>query len=339
MNRLQKLICICVMLFFVSCEKYNDDTTNSASNLQDFEAAWKRVKDVYPYLEYKSINWDSIYQVYKPIAEHAKGDEIFTVLVDMLGELRDGHVYVKTKGGEYMSTYIPRRRLKDQYAYSPIVVRNYFDKELILIAEDRIEYEILPGNIGYIYMATFDDYYLVNYFPEALNLVKHTKALILDIRHNNGGSYQNLVAVVSRFVTTPLQKPEFYVLGEQIPLEPFQPEGSFQYTNDVVVLINGVCYSSADIFPEIMSQIPTVTLLGDTTGGGSAGSTSSAPAEYELPSGKKIFVGTTDWRKYDGTPYEWVGVAPDILVPQCRTDIENGRDRQLEMAIQILSNN
>jgi C-terminal processing protease CtpA/Prc len=135
------------------------------------------------------------------------------------------------------------------------VVRNYFNEELIVTGEGRIEYGIIQGNIGYIYMATFDDDYLMKYFSEVLGYVKNTKAIILDIRHNNGGS---------------------------------------------------------------------------------SGSTSSAPAEYTLPSGNTIFVGTTDWRRYDGLPYEWIGVPPDILVQQTREDIENGRDNQLEYAINML---
>ena len=144
------------------------------------------------------------------------------------------------------------------------------------------------------------------------------------------------MAVVSRFKTSPLEKPEYYVLGELIPLEPFEPQGDFQYINPVVVLINGVCYSTGDIFPEVMKQISTVTLVGDTTGGGSSGSTSSAPAEYELPSGKRIFVGTTDWRRYDGLPLEWIGCPPDIRVKQTESDIEAGIDKQLEYSINLL---
>ena len=305
-------------------------------NIEDFEAAWDRVNTVYPYLDYKQINWDSIYTVYKPQAEQAKGDEIYTVLIEMLGELKDMHIHLKTNGGSVISTYLPPRWLKDKYAYDPIIVRNYFDKELIVAGEGRIEYGIIPGNIGYIYMATFDNDYLINYFSEALAFVKNTNSLILDIRHNNGGSYQNLVAVVSRFITSPLEKPEYYVLGEQITLPPFKPQGDFQYVNPIIVLINGVCYSTGDIFPEVMKQISTVTVVGDTTGGGSSGSTSSAPAEYKLPSGKTIFVGTTDWRRYDGLPYEWIGVPPDILIQQTKEDIEKGIDGQLEHAIDML---
>ncbi len=79
-----------------------------------------------------------------------------------------------------------------------------------------------------------------------------------------------------------------------------------------------------------------MTVVGDTTAGGSSGSTSSAPAEYELPSGKRIFVGTTDLRNYAGRPWETVGTAPDILVAQTESDVEAGVDKQLEYAITLL---
>ncbi|MFC2126574.1 S41 family peptidase [Bacteroidota bacterium] len=330
------LIVICSLIIFSCCEDLIVESPESNQNIEDFEAAWERVNTVYPYLEYKGINWDSLYMVYKPRAEQAKGDEIFTVLIDMLGELKDMHVHVKTEGGSYIQTFQAPRWIKDKYAYDPQVVRNYFENELKLTEEYRIEYEIISGNIGYIYIGTFDPDHVFNYFSEALDYVKNTKALILDIRHNNGGSYQNMEAAVSRFITAPLELPELRILGELIPLPPFEPQGPYQYVNPVVVLINGVCYSTGDIFPEVMKQIPTVTLVGDTTAGGSSGSTTSAPAEYELPSGKKIFVGTTDWRGYNGLPLEWVGCPPDIRVEQTEEDILTGRDKQLEFAIDML---
>jgi len=334
--KIRLTIAIISAFILFSCEDIIVKPAESDLNVEDFEATWQRVNAVYPYLEFKNINWDSLYFVYKPLAEQARGDEIYTVLIEMLGELKDMHVHVKTDGGGYLSTYLAPRWKKDKYAYDPIVVRKYFDKELKVTGKGRIEYGIIPGNIGYVYLASFDEDYILNYFSEALEYVKNTKSIILDIRHNNGGSYQNLVAGVSRFITSPLNKPEYYVLGELIPLPPFEPQGQFQYTNPVVVLINGVCYSTGDIFPEIMKQISTVTLVGDTTAGGSSGSTGQAPAEFELPSGKRIFVGTTDWRRYDGLPYEWIGVPPDILIQQTKEDIENGIDKQLEYAIEFL---
>ena len=112
------------------------------------------------------------------------------------------------------------------------------------------------------------------------------------------------------------------------------PQGPFQYTNPVVVLINGSTFSAGEFTTEILKQLPQVTAVGDTTGGGSAGS--GAEGLYTLPSGKSIEIGFIDFRRYDGLPWEWLGVAPDIRVEQTEADILAGRDKQLEYAIDML---
>lgn len=58
--------------------------------------------------------------------------------------------------------------------------------------------------------------------------------------------------------------------------------------------------------------------------------------EYELPSGKLIYIGTGYFERYDGQTYEWLGIPPDIRVEQTEADILNGRDKQLEYAIDML---
>ena len=330
------LLFLSAAFLLIGCEEMIVKTENSNLTVEDFNAAWERVNTVYPYLELKKINWDSLYLVYKPRAEHAKGDEIYSLLIDMLGELKDMHVNVGTEGRQLVETYQGPRWLRDKYSYNPIVVRNYFDKELKVTGEGNIEYEIIPGNIGYIYIGSFNVDNLKDPFYKALNFAKNTKALILDIRHNNGGATQHVETIASRFITSSLEKPESYLLGELILSTPTKPQGPFQYVNPVVVLINGVCVSAGDYFPEVMKQISTVTVVGDTTAGASAGATLQVPAQYELPSGKKIFVGTTDLRRYDGLPWEWIGVAPDILIEQTKKDLANGKDKQLEFAINML---
>ena len=336
MVKTKLLILISSAILLTGCEDILVESENSNLNVEDFDAAWERVSTIYPYLELKEINWDSLYLIYKPRAEQAKGDEIYTVLIDMLGELKDMHVHVITDGGKLIETYLAPRWVKDKYAYDPVVVRNYFDKELRITGEGNIEYEVIPGNIGYIYIGSFNVEYLKNPFNEALNYVKNTRALILDIRHNNGGATQHVETIASRFIISSLEKPKSYLLGELILSTPIKPQGPFQYVNPVVVLINGVCVSAGDYFPEVMKQISTVTVVGDTTAGASAGATLEVPAQYELPSGKKILVGTSDLRRYDGLPWEWIGVAPDILVEQTKEDLANGRDKQLEFAINML---
>ncbi|MCD4737567.1 MAG: hypothetical protein K8R53_16115 [Bacteroidales bacterium] len=320
-----------------SCEDIIVKPATSNQNIKDFEAAWNRVNEVYPFLEFKKINWDSIYTVYRPRVEAARGDEFYFVLHDLLAELKDGHVYYHTDGGGEVYPFYPQRQFKDRHAYSPFVVRKYFDKELRLTESGSAEYEILPDNIGYVFLSSFHENYLTNEFPDILEYLKNTKGIIIDIRQKRGGNSRNVEAVVSRFITSPLEWPKFYSLGVLIDISPLQPKGP-SYTNPVVVLINGSTFSAGELTTEFLKQIPSVTAVGDTTGGGggTGSNRGNGKSEFKLPSGKLISTTTGYIERYDGQQIEWLGVPPDIRVKQTEEDIINGVDKQLEYAIEML---
>ena len=78
-------------------------------NVEDFEAAWNAINADYSYLEFKQIDWDSIYTEFHPRAEAARGDEFYGVLHDLLYQLKDGHVFYVTPGGSEIYPWIPPR--------------------------------------------------------------------------------------------------------------------------------------------------------------------------------------------------------------------------------------
>ena len=44
------------LFLILSCKDLFVTELESNLNVEDFEAAWKRIRDVYPYLEFKKIN-------------------------------------------------------------------------------------------------------------------------------------------------------------------------------------------------------------------------------------------------------------------------------------------
>ena len=88
------LLAILFPLAFVSCvddEEYNDSPTGN------FEALWHLIDEHYCYFSYKKqqygLDWNQVYESYKPRASAAiTPGQLFEILGDMLGELRDGHV-------------------------------------------------------------------------------------------------------------------------------------------------------------------------------------------------------------------------------------------------------
>jgi hypothetical protein len=327
---------IMMVVIAYSCESLIVQPGDDDHHMEDFEATWQRINDVYPFLEFKNLNWDSIHQVYEPRFEAARGDEFYLVFDDFLAELKDGHLWYQTNGGGRIYPYYPARHFRDRHGYDPFVVRSYFDSGLTVTASKVAEYGILPGNIGYVFISGFQENYLIEEFPGILEYLRNTAGLIMDIRQKRGGSYDNVEAVVTRFISDSLVRPRLYLLGEFIDIPPFQPAGPFTYTNPVVVLVNGSTFSAGELTAEIMKQIPQVTVVGDTTGGGGVVSSGGRPehvGEYELPSGRMIYIGTGYFERYDGEMFEWNGVVPDIRIPQTGEDTGKGVDRQLEFAI------
>lgn len=306
----------------------NEPTTNY--NLEDYDTAWKITDKVYPYFKFKNINWDSLNTIYRPLAAAARGDEIYNVLLKLYGVLKDGHVDVISENGISMPTYIPPREIRDKKTFDPLVVRKYFDKELLITPDYYIEYGILNNNIGYVRIPTLAPD-LQGSFASALDYLKNTKALIIDVRNDGGGSDRNSDYIVSRLITSSVEDLPVQLSTGGITQYSIDPSGPFQYTKPTVLLINGACFSACEDFAAMMQGVPTVTEIGDTTAGASG-----APEIYTLPSGKKIRISTKDIMRLDRKPIEWNGVIPDIIVTQTEDDINLGIDKQLERAIQFL---
>lgn len=307
-------------------------------NLEDFEMAWQVTRDNYPYFELKGVDWEEVYQVYYPKAAAAPGDEIYTVLLDMFAHLKDGHMYIETPGGKQLIPWVPTRRLKDIYAFKASVIGTYFEEELLIDEEENINYQVLPGNIGYLSIRSFSGEYNFKSLSGIFNYFRNTDGLIVDVRHNYGGDIHNVDKLVCNFIENIIPRNPYYNDFEQIDMDSIQPCGKYTYLNPVVLLINGVSYSGSEIAAEIFKeQVPQATIIGDTTGGGSLGYLNKYEnGDFQLPSGKLIHIGNLDVRKYNNQPFENIGITPDILLPQTEADILSGHDRQLEYAIAFL---
>lgn len=325
------VISVACMLLLAGCGNLVVPPSNQESNLPDFERTWTIADSIYPFFQFKHINWDSVHALYEPLAREAKGDQIYEVIFQMLAGLKDGHVGLYTTGGDYILTYRPPRQLRDRLTFDPLVVRNYFPGELKLAGGNRMDYGITRDSIGYVRISTFRVGDWIDDFDYILNYVRNTKGLIIDVRGNDGGSDYQADYVISRLLSSPLPTPPAYFMGKRETGPPIQPAGAIRYLKPVVVLMNGTCFSATEDFLNIVKQVPTVTLVGDTSAGASG-----APEVFLLPSGRRVRISTLNICRYDGTPIEWNGIIPDVLVLQTEADIKSGRDPQLERALAIL---
>lgn len=72
-------------------------------------------------------------------------------------------------------------------------------------------------------------------------------------------------------------------------------------------------------------------------GAASSSYPTGAEGEYQLPSGKIIYIGTGYFERYDGQIFEWNGIPPEIRIENTPAEIESGKDRQLEYSIELIN--
>lgn len=149
---------------------------------------------------------------------------------------------------------------------------------------------------------------------EALEDLKDVSGLIIDVRNNDGGHDFVSLAIANRFTDaqvhayskqardgngrTPLQ---------DVYLEPY--EGS-KYTGPIVLLTSASTVSAAEVFALSMSQLPHVTLVGETSHGAF-----SDVLEWRLPNGFNIGLSNEFYLSPQGEWFEGTGVPVDVTAP------------------------
>jgi C-terminal processing protease CtpA/Prc len=209
--------------------------------------------------------------------------------------------------------------------------------------EGIFTYGIFPGDsVGYIYISTFDENIIRSHDIDVIvKDLYNARSIIIDVRDNPGGFFDNLEYIASAFINSPVTylmeksrngpghndftSPLYY----NIRPRPY----ARQYTKQIVLLTNRSTASAAEIFAVAFKQLPYSTQIGDSTAGGLGISNRT----FLLPNGWTYHMPETLNLSVGGHSFEGTGVLPDIYVRNSRREIEMGYDRILEYALQYLS--
>jgi C-terminal processing protease CtpA/Prc len=101
----------------------------------------------------------------------------------------------------------------------------------------------------------------------------------------------------------------------------------------VVMLINEHTHSAAEMVAAFAKENHLATLTGTTTAGEVMGG-----ANFKVGGGYRLRIPVTTWQTWNGMHIEGSGIQPDIPVDFSPEAAEQGRDSQLETAIQIATN-
>lgn len=319
-----------LLLSLSACETLFLEKTDETDPFTIFDEAWTFADQEYSFFSFKQIDWDAVYDRYRgQISKPMEDEALFDVLADMLFELRDGHVNLRAP--------FDRSRNWEWYLNSPenfnyaLLERNYFDREEQFVGALTIKD---LGRFGYIYYSSFGRKVEEEDIDYVIERFQDKEGIIFDVRNNGGGSLSNVFRLVNRF--TDQQGTVAKVRYKNGPgHEDFtdffgievKPEGPRQFTKKVMLLTNRKCYSATNYFALLMTALPNVTMIGDTTGGGGG-----APAYTELANGWQLRVSSSQLLTLDDFNVE-DGIPPDIRIDLSPADEARGIDTILERAI------
>jgi carboxyl-terminal processing protease len=329
------MACIALVALTLSCEEIFLAPEPLNTPERNFEIFWSDYDRYYSYFELKHLNWDSMYKAKRPlITSSTNSGQLLTVFNDMIQYLRDGHADLNAgstgQAGFNVLEGHPVNRLSSVSAYVSLTTKS-----------KSLSYGVIQSDIGYIAIKSFagvaPDFTVIDEVLAELK-AKKLKGIIVDIRGNGGGSDQNSSVIAKRFADGPHvysyyryktgpAHSDFGAWSEKT----IEPEGE-RYTDRVIVLTNRAVFSAAEDFVLAMRPFPTVTILGDTTGGGSGN-----PLLRTLPNGWTYRVPR--WQQVDAHMnfYENIGLAPDIAVWITPENLAMGNDTILERAIEELN--
>ena len=294
-----------------------------------FDQLWEAFDQKYAMFVLRpEVDWAKLREQYRPQAVASKSAyQLADVCADMLKNLRDLHVWLKLAG-----SYVPVYNRPRSSNANPGAAQNILGG---LNQEGRVAWVVTTNHIGYIAIYGWDNDRVPAACGEALEHMRDTRALIVDVRLNGGGGEPLAEQFASRFLDKEFvyaysqfrNGPGHTNLTEKIARH-IAPRGPWRYDRLVAVLIGQKCMSSNESFIGMMTGDPQVTTMGDHTCGSSGN-----PEMVQLP--LDLTVSVPQWIDYlpDGTVLDERGFKPQIEFKPGPGAFEGDRDDLLAAAL------
>lgn len=401
------LLIFLFIILIVSMTSYKQEVSNDIEDigklsmeekLEDFEYLYSFISENYPYLKVNErvngVNWLEEKENFESAIRKANTDELFMkVISKIVQRLNNGHTHVLTRDSFdfYYSAYADPKNISYTKPWAE-VLKNEIVLDWYEINEEKLVASrsnnksnsnksycktntIVPDEVAYIriYQMNSDrieeDGRIIRSYLEE---VKDYDKLIIDIRHNSGGSdyywKKNIVEPLANdeltvdnyvFFRGEYCKPFYKYRGvnmrpiseldkeilDSFPGEiktdfdyydiftrSINPFNSIGFNGEIYLLVDEIVYSSAESFAAFCKDSGFATLVGETTGGDGIG---YDPLFFSLPNSGIVirYTGELCLNK-DGTINEEVHTMPDIEM-----DATIGNNYEKDKLIQYIINN
>lgn len=196
----------------------------------------------------------------------------------------------------------------------------------------NVKSSILDNHIGYIQIISFMGGTTPNEFLEALENIKNTDSLIIDLRGNTGGLLDNAVFIANMFIPKGEIVEIIYRDGhKKIIKANSQPK---LIDKPIIVLVNGASASASEILSGALKDYNKAKLIGKKTFGKGL-----VQKVVPLPNQTGLNVTIAKYLTPKGTDINKLGIKPDIEVGNDYDFYLNdkSKDIQLETAKELLS--
>ncbi len=193
----------------------------------------------------------------------------------------------------------------------------------------EFESKRLPGNIGYIRFNIFTTP-ISGKVRLALAELRDVDGLIFDLRGNPGGVAGIATGIAGQLTEKGGALGTMKMRTSELKFAVFPQQNA--YTGPVAILIDGMSASTSEVFSSGMQELGRAVIIGETSAG------ACLPSYFQkLPTGALFQFAIADFKTSKGVLIEGRGVIPDIEVKWNRASLLNGRDAQLETAIERLT--
>jgi carboxyl-terminal processing protease len=218
------------------------------------------------------------------------------------------------------------------------VARQGVDKPFdVSVVRARIENKVvdskmLSGNIGYVSLSEFSRG-ASSKIADAIRSLEaegQLKGLVLDLRDNPGGLLDEAGLVASQFIDKGTVTIEREKGGKEQVLEA-QP-GGVALDVPLVLLVNRGSASASEIVAGAIKENGRGKLIGEQTFG-----KGTVQMPQTLSDGSELRVTIAEWLTPNKEQINGQGIVPDIVVERTQADFVDGRDPQLDRAVEYLS--
>ena len=302
--------------------------------MEVFDELWNGVNKRYVCFSNTDVDWDAVYAKYRgQISDGTNESQLFSVCCEMLAELADEHVSLQTETREWSW-----HQIDEDTDDLPWLVPSYFGY-YYNISGGMLYNTIRNGAIGYIEYGSFRSDISDDQVQEVLGAFNDCQGLILDLRRNEGGWFDNGVTLLNYL---PCEK-ELYksyvrhngirddLLEKGTAFKPGIKDESTIWRKPLIVLIDKRSYSATSLFAMCVKGSENVCIVGIKTGGGT-----NTARYFELSNGWIYRIPLIKHISRSGMDYQ-NGVPPDVEVPFDEDLARNEKkDSMIEAACEMI---